>query len=430
MSFGLFFIILFLILLLFGMPIGFLLGLVGIFLMWQSGLPSVLLTAPQRFFESINTFTFLAMPFFLLCGLVMTKIGITKKLLAFSDLLVGRTTGGIGNVNVVASLLFGGISGSSLADIMGLGSIEIPMMVEAGYDPEYSTGITVSSAILSVIIPPSINLVIYGAVMNVSIGGLFAAGIPAGILAAILMMIVNVVISKKKNYPRRKYRIDKKVAFKIIKESVPALFLPIIIIGGMFGGIVTPTEAGAIAAAYSFFLGFVVYRNISLRDTLSIFIQMAKFCSIILLIVGAAAILGWYISMAKISDQIGIMLNSISNNPYIIMFIVNILLLLIGMFMDAMAAMLILSPILAPILINLGWHPLHVGLIICVNLSLGMITPPFGTGIFSGCMVGNVKYENLIRSMFPLVCVNIIMLFIIAYFPIVTMFFPKIFGYY
>ena len=427
---GIFLVIIFIILLFFGMPIGFLLGLLGICLMWQFNLPQILLTVPQRFFESLNTFTFLACPFFMLCGLTMARIGVSEKLLALADLLVGRTTGGIGNVNVVGSAFFGGISGSSLADIVGLGSIEIPMMVEAGYDPEYSTGITIASGILSVIIPPSVNLIIYGAIMDVSIGGLFAAGLPAGLLITTLLIITNVVISKKRNYPRREYKIDKNAAFKIIKESIPVLVLPIIILGGIYSGIVTPTEAGAVAAAYAFFLGFFLYRNLNLIEVSSIFMQTIKFMAIVGLLIGSTSILAWYLVIARVSSEVGAMLLSISENPYIVMLFINIILLLAGMFMDLTAALLILAPILAPIVIKMGFHPIHVGLVISLNLSIGMMTPPLGVGLFAGAIIGKVKFEDLVKSIFPLVCTNLISLFIITYCPIISMFLPKMLGYY
>lgn len=423
-------IIIFIIFLFLGMPIGFLLGLIGIFTLWQSNLPNALLIVPQRFFQSLNSFVFMAMPFFMLSGLLMDRIGISEKLLAFSSLLVGRVRGGIAHMNILASVFFAGLSGSGLADIAGLGSIEIPMMIKAGYDKEYSTAITVASAMIGPIIPPSIIMVVYGGAMNVSIAGLFAAGIPAGILLAFDLMIINAVISKKRNYPKRDYSYDKRTSLKIIKETIPAMGLPIIILGGILGGVVTPTEAGALAVVYALFLGFCIYRNLSLKNLISIFLSTIKMAAIVYLLIGSTAIFGWYITIAQIPNKLGEIFLLISTNPHIVIFLINIVLLIAGMFMDLTAALLVLAPIFAPIAIKLGFHPLHIGIIICFNLTLGMMTPPLGTGLFAGCIIGKVKFENLIKSIFPLLCVNILTLFIIVYFPIITMFLPKILGLY
>lgn len=425
-----FLLVVFTLLLFFGMPIGFLLGLAGTFTLWQSGFPDVLIIIANRFIGSLDRFVLMAMPFFMLTGLVMSKIGISEKILALSSLLVGRLRGGIAHMNILASVFFAGLSGSSLADIVGLGSIEIPMMVKAGYDPEYSTAITISSAALGPIIPPSIILVVYGGVMNVSIAGLFAAGIPAGLLLAFNLMITNAVISKKRNYPRREYKIDKKMAFKIIKEAIPPLGLPVIILVGILGGIVTPTEAGAIAVLYALFLGFGIYRNLDLKGLSSIFLTMIKMVGVIFLLIAASSIFSWYLAMARIPDRMGSLLMLITTNPYIILFIINIILLIAGMFMEINAALLVLAPIFGPIVLGMGVHPIHFGLIVCFNLTLGMMTPPLGIGLFTGCVIGKVKFESLLIAILPLLFTNIFTLFLITFFPVLTMFLPKILGFY
>lgn len=422
--------VIFALFLILGMPIGFLIGLVGIFALWQIGLPNVLIMASSRFIEILNSYVLMAIPFFMLSGIIMAKIGVSEKILMLSSLLVGRIRGGIAHMNIMASVFFAGLSGSGLADIAGLGSIEIPMMVKAGYDVEYSTAITVASACLGPIIPPSILLVVYGATMNVSIGGLFIAGIPAGILLAFNLMLTNTVISTKRGYPRREYKIDKKMAFKIIKEAVPPLVLPVIILGGIVGGLTTPTEAGAIAVLYALFLGFFYYRNINLKDLESIFIDVTKLCGSIFLLIGASGIFSWYVTIVRLPDKLGNILLLVSSNVYILLLIINIFLLIVGMFIDITAALLILSPILAPIAIGFGLHPLHIGMIIVFNLVLGMMTPPLGLGLYCGCIVGKVKFEKLVISSFPLLLTNIFTLFLITYFPMLIMWLPKITGFY
>lgn len=427
---GIFAGVIFVLFLTLGMPIGFLIGLIGVFALWQIGLPNVLIMASSRFIEIINSYVLMAIPFFMLSGLIMGRIGVSEKILMFSSLLVGRVRGGIAHMNIMASVFFAGLSGSGLADITGLGSIEIPMMVGAGYDAEYSTAITVASACLGPIIPPSILLVVYGGTMNVSIGGLFIAGIPAGILLAFNLMVANAVISTKRGYPRREYKIDKKMAFKIIKEAVPPLVLPVIILGGIVGGLTTPTEAGAIAVLYALFLGFFYYRNFNLKDLKSVFIDVVKLCGIIFLLIGASGIFSWYVTIARLSDKLGSILLLISSNIYILLFILNIILLIAGMFIDITAALLILSPVLAPIAIKFGIHPLHIGMIIVFNLVLGMMTPPLGLGLYCGCIVGKVKFEKLVISSFPLLLTNIFTLLLITYFPMLIMWLPKITGFY
>lgn len=421
---ALFFILFFL-----GMPIGYILSLTGIYFLWQSNLPHALILVPERFFAIYNSFPLLAMPFFMLCGFIMDSIGITDKILEFSKLLVGRLQGGLGHMNILASTFFAGLSGSGLADIFGLGAIEIPMMEKGGYDTEYATAITVASAMVGPIIPPSIILVLYGSIMNVSIGGLFAAGVPTGLLLSFNLMIANAVISKKRNYPIFKEKYDKEKIFKIIMDTLPALGVPIIILGGIFFGIVTPTEAGGVALLYILIIGFFLYRSLNLKIILSALTKAIRMSGIISLLIGSSGIIGWYITSAQVPDKLGKLLLSITTNASIVIFIINVTLLFVGMFMDLTAALLIFSPIVAPIAIKMGFHPLHIGMVICLNLNFGMMTPPLGTGLFAGSIIGRVQFEKLVKAIFPLLCVNIATLFIIIYFPGIFMWLPRYLGF-
>lgn len=418
-----------LLLILIGTPISFALGitsLIGFIILDK--LP-YLTIIPQIMFSALNSFPLLAMPFFMLAGGIMNQSGITDRLIQLSNVLVGWLRGGLGHVNILASVFFAGITGSAVADTSSLGPLLIPAMEKSGYDRDYAAAITAASSVIGPIIPPSIIMVIYGTLMNVSIAGMFAAGLIPGILIALGLMGVNHFISKKRNYPKQQLPSQSKVVKSLLGGIIP-LLTPIIILGGILSGIFTPTEASAVAVFYSLLVAFVIYRTLTLKKLYNIVESSFRLCGIVLIIVALGSVLAWLFAIDRIPEQLTHLLISISgDNKYIILLIINIFMLIVGMFMDITAALIILAPILAPLAINLGVDPLHFGIMMVVNLNIGLITPPLGAVLFVATSISKLKYENVIKEILPFLVVEIIILFLIVYIPELTLLMPHYLGF-
>lgn len=412
-----------------GMPIAFVLGVTAaVALQFWGRVPMVVIA--QRMFTGIDQFPLMAIPFFILAGEMMNTGGITRGLLRFSDALVGHITGGLAHVNIVASVFFAGITGSAVADTSALGSILIPAMVEEGYDVDFSAAVTAASSVIGPIIPPSIPAVIYAVTAGISIGGLFLSGFAPGVLFGVGMMIVAYFISKKRGYPRRETPITFMQFLDTLKRALLALVMPMIILGGVLTGIFTPTEAAAVAVAYGLFVGLFVTQELKLEHLPGIMVRAGLTTSMILLVVACASILSWVLSTQKIPTQIAAFFLSLTTNPLVMLFIVNIFLLFVGCVMDTSAAIIILTPILAPMMESLGIHPLHFGCIMVVNLCIGLATPPVGLCLFVACGISRISLEDITREIWPFVAVEILVLSIITYFPAVPMFLPKVMGFY
>lgn len=419
----------FAILLIFGVPIGFSLGVTSLFAIFKANMPILLNIMPQRFFAGIDMFPIMAMPFFMIAGELMNRCKITDSLIGFANSLVGHIRGGLAHANIVASIFFAGITGAAVADSAAIGSVLIPAMVQDGYDEDFSAAITAASSIIGPIIPPSTIMVIYGSIMGVSIAGLFAAGIVPGILIGLFLMIMTYFISVKRNYPKKEKMDSPKEMWVVFKKSILALILPIIILGGILGGFFTPTEAAAVSVLYAFIIGFFVTKTLKISDLPEIFLNCAKNTGIIFLIMSAASILSFFLASERVPELLADMMLSITKNPYIILFLINLLLLIVGMFMDITAALLILAPILHPIAVNLGIHPLHFAIIMVVNLNLGLMTPPLGACLFVVCGITNRTLEEIAREIFPFIFMEILVLFIITFAPQITMFIPRLLGF-
>ena len=422
-----FVVLLFIIVLLFGFPIPFAVGTVSlIFVVLIEDIP--LFVMVQRMFSGVDSFPLMAIPFFVLAGYTMNRGGITQRLVEFAFVLVGRIRGGLAQANIMASIFFAGISGAAVADIAALGPIELKMMKKAKYDTDFSAAVTLASSIIGPIIPPSLIAIIYGTTLDISIGGLFAAGFIPGLMMGLLLILYCAVTAKKRNYPRSQDPISaKKVLFSFI-DAFAALLLPIIILGGILGGIFTPTEAGAIAAGYALIVSFLFF-DLKFSDLSELFISTGKTTGFILWIIACANVLAWIVNIHHLPQLVQSALLSLTNNPLIILLIISFIMLIVGMFIDVNASIIIFCPVFAPTLYSLGFHPLHVGMLMVLNLSLGMATPPFGTALFLTSNLAGIPLEKVVRAVAPLLFLEIAVLILACLFPEIALIIPKMLGF-
>lgn len=410
-------------LLIIGMPVAFSLGISAIMTAYYVGVPLAMLA--QAMVRGINSFSLLCIPFFILAGEIMSQGGISKQLIRFADVLVGRIRGGLAMINVVDSTFFGGISGSTVADISSLGSILIPMMVEKGYDRDYSVAITVATAAQAVLIPPSHNMVIYSlAAGGVSIGRLFLGGIIPGLTLGLALLIYTYVVAVKRNYPAEK-PIPFKEALIITKNALLGILTAVIIMVGTVTGFYTATEAAAVAAVYAFFVAFIVYRT-PISKLGGILMESLKTLSIVLGLIAASNAFGWMLAYLKVPALVTQALLSVSSNKYVILLIVNVLLVFLGCIMDMAPLIVIMTPILLPVVTSVGVDPVHFGVMMMLNLAIGLMTPPVGSALFVGCAVGKISMEELTKALLPFYVVLVAVLLLITYIPQITMFLPNL----
>jgi C4-dicarboxylate transporter DctM subunit len=420
--------IVFTVTLLIGIPIAFCLGLSSLAIVLIEGRYPIIIVA-QKMFNGMDMFALMAIPLFILAGDLMNLGGITDRLIRFSNLLVGHIRGGLAHTLVVAEMFLSGVTGSAVADASALGSMMIPSMVKEGYDKEFSTAILATAATAGPIIPPSITMVVYGVTMGVSIGGLFLAGCLPGLIMGLSMMAMAYYFARKRNYPRNEKRATFRQIIQGSREAVAALILPVVILGGIMSGIFTATEAAAIAVFFAFIFGFFLFKTLTLKDIPKVLVNCAITTSIIMLIIGTANVTLWFLATQQVPQKVSMFFLSISNNPYVLLLIVNIILLIVGCFMETGAAIILFAPILAPILTGVGLDPLHVGFIFVFNLVIGMITPPLGVCLFVGCTIAKITLESLSKAIWPFILLLIGVLLIFSYFPAISMMIPKLFGY-
>jgi len=424
------FIGLLLFLFLIGMPVGFGMGIGAVILMIisQGSLDINFGIIAQRLLYGANSFILLSIPLFLLAGNLMNTGGITQRIFKFANVMVGHLRGGLGHVNIVASIIFAGMTGTAVSDAAGLGTVEIKAMTDAGYDKEFSCAITGASSTIGPIIPPSVPLIIYGILASVSIGRLLVAGIIPGLLIAGALMVMVSIYAKKRNYPREK-RASFREFFIASKKAFLPCMTPVIIVGGIISGIFTPTEAAAVASLYAFILGFIIYREISLADLWKIVQKTARDTAIIIFIVSCASLYGWVLIRSRIPIILMEQITSISTNPLIILLILNGALLVVGCFMETIAALNILVPVLTPLILTVGIDPLHFGLIMVFNLMIGLITPPFGMVLFVLNKVSGVPVEKIVKATLPFLIPLLAVLLLMTFFPSLVTFLPDlIFG--
>ncbi|MEN6492589.1 MAG: TRAP transporter large permease [Rectinema sp.] len=386
-----------------------------------------LMAIVQQMVQGVKSFSLLAIPFFIIAGEMMGRGGIALKLINLANVLVGRIRGGLAMVNVVESMFFGGISGSAVADVASTGTIMIPLMKQKGYDDDFSVAITVTSATQGIIIPPSHNMIIYSvAAGGVSVGRLFLGGFVPGVLLGISLMIIAYFISVKRNYPKeRKYTFKEGV--KIFGDAFLGLLTAIIIMGGVISGIFTATESAAVAAIYAFIITFFVYRQIPLKEFKGILYSTLKTLTMVMTLIASASAFSWLMAYLRIPAKVTEFLISITDNKILLLMLINVLLLVLGMIMDMAPLILIVTPILYPVVVGkLGLSPIHFGIILMINLAIGLCTPPVGSALFVGCAVGKVSIEKATKAMVPFYIVMVIVLLLITYVPQITMFVPNL----
>lgn len=416
--------VLFLVLLFIRVPIGAALGLVSVtFFSLSEGVPLTMI--PQRMASGISGYIILAVPFFLLTGYLMNTGGVTRRIFTFADCAVGHIRGGLGHVNVIASLIFSGMSGSAIADAAGLGAVEINAMKEKGYDSGFSAAITASSSIIGPIFPPSAPMIIFGVTASVSVVRLFMAGFVPGIMLTIGLMIVTYFVARKRNYPVRK-RAGIREIVQSFRKAFWALMTPVLILAGIFSGVFTPTEAAAVAVLYTLFISIVVYRDLRLKELPTIFADAANETGVVMLLLAGGSVFGYTLAMEQIPAQVTFFILSLTENHILILLLINMLLLFIGLFMPPVPVILILAPILLPVVVSLGYSPVHFGVIMVFNLMLGLLTPPVGSLLYVTGRIARVPVDVVIRSLFVFYPLFLVMLLLITFIPAISMWLPEL----
>jgi len=383
----------------------------------------------SRLYNGMDSFPLMALPFFILAGQLMNSGGITRSIVDFSQALIGHVRGGLAQVNICSSLLFAGLSGSAVADASALGKIFIPAMHQNGYSRSFSAAITAASSVIGPIIPPSGIMILYAFIMNVSVAGLFAAGLVPGLMIAAGLMIMTSFLARRRSYPvanRRATSQERKAAFR---STLPALLTPVILLGGILSGVFTPTEAAAVAAAYALIVTVFYLRTLKFKELFPVFVSSAVQSGIVLLLVGASVTFAWIITVSGLAATVADGMAGISDNILILLFLLNVFLLLIGMFLDAGPAVLVLGPVLGPMFIDLGIHPLHFAVVMCVNVTVGLATPPMGLVLFVGAAVSRERVETIAWQMLPFLAVEVLVIFLITYFPALSLALPRILGF-
>lgn len=407
-----------------GVPIAIALGFASVVALLYSGDVSLLLVA-QRMFTAIDSFSLMAIPFFILAGKLMETGGISKRLVNFANTLTGHHTGGLAIVTIVTSMFFAAISGSSAATVAAVGSILVPSMINKGYHRNFAGAVASVSGELGIIIPPSVPMILYGVTTNTSIGDLFMAGITPGIVIGVSLIILVYVIAKKRGYAK-----EKKATFaetwKAFKDAILALLMPIIILGGIYGGIFTATEAAVVSVLYAFIIGGFVYKEIKLKNLFEIFVNSGITSAIVLFIIANAGIFGLVLSRENIPAMVANFFANITDNPIIFLLLINLLLILVGMFMETSASVIILAPLLTPVAVSMGIDPVQFGIIMIVNLALGMCTPPLGVNLFISCQIANIKLTSITRALIPFYFVLIAVLLLLSYVPVISMWLPNL----
>ncbi len=406
-----------------GAPIAVALGAASLVFIFTDGLPPVVVL--HNMVNGINSFPLIAVPFFIMAGNLMNTSGITTRIFAFARAAVGWMHGGLGHVNVGASVIFAGMSGAAVADAGGLGNIEIKAMRDAGYDTDFSVGITAASSTIGPIIPPSLPLVVYGVIADTSIGQLFAAGLIPGLIMAFALMIMVGYFAKIRKYPRDE-RFRWNHFAKSLKSAILPLFTPMIIVGGILFGIFTPTEAAIAAVAYSMFLGLFVYRSLDAKRLLRVSMDTVEITASIMMIVAASAIFAWILTANQVAQLFAKELLSLTEDKTAILLIIMLIVLVVGCFMETIAAITILTPVLLPVAMQLGVDPVHFGIILILNLMIGLLTPPVGLVLYVLSKVSDVPFERCVTATAPFLIPLVAVLLLLTFVPQLSMWLPEL----
>jgi len=411
-------------LVMFGMPIGFALGIIGLSLLLMLG-TAPLDIVPISLFDGSNSFPLLAIPLFMLVGELMDACNLSRRLVAFAGSLVGFIRGGLAQVVVVTSMFFAEISGSAVAGAAALGSVLIPEMKKKGYPDGFAAALVSVAATMAIILPPSIPMILYGVMAGVSVAKLFIAGIIPGIIVAVSLMLVNYIYA-------RKYGFEAENSFSVVnvgktfKEAFWALMIPVIILGGILGGIFTPTEAAAIAAVAAFIIGSVVYRELKWSMLPKMLLGAANQTAVVMIIIATSALVGWFLTSERIPQGLASSVMALTNNPIAVLAILNVFFLIVGMIMHSAAAIIMLVPILMPLIHELGIDPIHFGIIVTINLGIGQQTPPVASVLLTTCAVGNVPLVKTFKYLKVFIAVMLVILAIVTYIPVISTWLPSI----
>ncbi|HDJ24370.1 MAG: hypothetical protein B5M54_05050 [Candidatus Aminicenantes bacterium 4484_214] len=421
--------ILFLLTLLFSFPIGIALAItaiVGLLLIAPD--PEVLILLPQKFLSGLDSFPLLAIPLFILAGAIMSHGGIARRIVDLSLVFFGRIRGGLGIVVTVSTFFFGAICGSGSAKTAAIGSVMYPELKRNKYPADFATALFAAAGGASSLVPPSIDYIIMGVIANISIGGLFAGGIIPAAITAIALVSLAFFYGHKLNLPLAP-RISLKKKAKIILEGIPPLFMIIIVLGGIYGGVFTPTEAASVAVVYGFLLSFFIYRELSLEGLKTALLTTAKLSGVVMLILGTASLLSFVLTFQRVPHLIAEFIAQHASNWMIFVLFVNIVFLILGMLMDALPAIIVLMPIIVPLGVSLGMDPIHIGVLVEANVGLGMITPPVGVCLFVACGISNIAIEKTIPRLLPFLLVLLTMVILISLIPQISLFLPRLLGY-
>lgn len=411
-----------------GVPIAFVLGLSSLYyFLFVGHIPLDMIG--QKLYSGCDNFVLLAIPFFILAGELMNRAKITDSLVNFAKLLVGRIPGALAQVTVVCSIFFAGITGSGVADVAALGSVLIPAMKKEGYTADYATAITVAGSVIGPIIPPSIVMVVYSMTTGESVGALFAAGFIPGLAIGLSLMILSFIFAIRNNHPRRTERIGFSEAVVTVRKSLIALMCPVVLVGGIFSGRFTPTEAAAVACFYAIIAGVFLLKTLTLKDIIDCFIKSAVSSSVILLIISMAALFSQVMALERLPTTFANIILGLTENKYVFLLLVNILLLFMGMIMETAASVILLAPILLPIAIQLGIHPLHFALVMLVNLNIGLITPPVGVCLFAAAPIAGISLERIAKAALPFIGAELIALMLLTYIPELVLIVPRMMGF-
>ena len=405
-------------------PIGFCLMLSSFaYILSSNDIPFAIMT--QRLEAGVENFTLLAVPFFILAGKLMNAAGVTDRIFNFARAVVGHIPGGLGHANVLASIFFSGMSGAAVADAGGLGTIEIEAMKKDGYDGGFSGAVTAASSTIGPIIPPSIPIIVYGVFSGTSVAALFAAGLIPGLLMGAALMIMIYIYSIKYNYPKHRRATFRQLG-KAFISAIPPLLTPLILVGGILGGIFTPTEAGAAAALYALFLGTAFYRTLNLKKIAEVILDSSYTTAAVMLIVIAASLFGWILTRERIPVMAGEFILSLTQNKILILLITNLFLFFVGCFLEPVAAMIILIPVFLPICSHLGIDLVHFGIIMVLNLMIGLLTPPVGLVLYIITDIAKVPFEKVVRSTMPFLIPLVIVLLLLTYVPYIVLILPRL----
>jgi C4-dicarboxylate transporter, DctM subunit len=408
-------------------PIGISMGLASLgVLLYKDGMPLTILA--QKMFTGLDSFPLLAVPFFILAGCFMETGGISTRLVRLAGVLVGHVRGGLAHVVIVGTIFFSGVSGSSAADTAAIGSIMIPAMTKRGYPPPLATAIVAAAGGMGVLIPPCIIMVLYGIAANVSIGYLFAAGFLPGFLSGLLMMVMVYFVAKREGLPKEK-RATAREIMKATVDAIPPLLMPVIILGGILSGVCTATESAVIAVMYGAALSLVVYRELHLKDVPALLVTTAKLTGMCALVLGMSTTFAWIVTVERIPQMITEWMLAVAKEPWMFLVFSNVLLLIVGMFIESTAAIITFTPILFPIAMKMGIDPVHFGVVIVANLGVGLVTPPVGACLFVASAIGGTSVDKVIKPLLPFIAMMTVALFLITYWPDMTLFIPRLLGY-